>query len=340
MRIFSISLISGIFTVLSCNRDVESPEFLHMMENTTSGYLELTTYDGSNQVVHPDVLWDCETNQILLAITPYPDFQDFYENPSLYVSKDGMGWDGMKNPLVHAPTGGFNCDPDLFYDLHRKKKLIYVETIRNSHQTVKLIDVEGLPKLKIDTLLFNNFSESKSSREFILSPSLTTHEKKYWCYYVNLRKSAKKNNQVKLGVFEHLDNFDLSSFKEINLPLPDNYSPWHLDVFHTGKRFIMLLNGFYGGKVDQDGGSVTREYSIQVLSSTNGLDWKNHGDFIGKGNTQSEDICKNTDPYFHYVYRGTGFYSEKLNILNIWYSYVSTDNVWKLSLQKFYLSFD
>lgn len=81
--------------------------------------LALVTYDGSGQVVHPDVaVWPGNSTPLRLAITPYPGGDAAYENPSLFAGQDGRNWTvppGVRNPVEHA-SSGYLSDPDLVYD--------------------------------------------------------------------------------------------------------------------------------------------------------------------------------------------------------------------------------
>src|SRR5690348_15730970 len=62
--------------------------------------LAIDTYDGSGQLVHPDVLLDGD--RILLAATPYPYTNDRFENPCLYTG-DGTHFESVgKAPIVPA----------------------------------------------------------------------------------------------------------------------------------------------------------------------------------------------------------------------------------------------
>jgi AbrB family looped-hinge helix DNA binding protein len=85
--------------------------------------IELTTYDGSGQVVHPDVLANLGgSGGYWLAITPYPQGDAEHENPSFYQSGSGSGsgltWqvpEGLLNPVAKPAAGHFS-DPDLVHD--------------------------------------------------------------------------------------------------------------------------------------------------------------------------------------------------------------------------------
>ena len=52
-----------------------------------------------------------------MAMTPYPNAQNAYENPSIVVSDDGETWiepPGISNPIVPYPGAGYyNSDPCL-----------------------------------------------------------------------------------------------------------------------------------------------------------------------------------------------------------------------------------
>lgn len=125
-----LSLFTLLLLAFSCKKQKESDEYIQAIQAIENGVLNIVTYEASGQVVHPDILWDENKKQFWLAITPYPDYQDQFENPCLYYSLDGMHFSdsGINNPLAPAPAQGFNCDPDLFFDRDGGMRLIYVET--------------------------------------------------------------------------------------------------------------------------------------------------------------------------------------------------------------------
>ena len=69
------------------------------------------TYDGSGQVVHPDVVhvpggWN--GYEYWMGMTPYPNSNDDFENPSVLASNDNVTWvvpPGVTNPLAPEPLG-------------------------------------------------------------------------------------------------------------------------------------------------------------------------------------------------------------------------------------------
>ena len=80
--------------------------------------LAVDTYDGSNQVVHPDVALSSLSGADdvpRLIITPYPWGNASFENPSLYEGNGREVWftpATVTNPIV-KPTRGYLSDPDL-----------------------------------------------------------------------------------------------------------------------------------------------------------------------------------------------------------------------------------
>ena len=93
--------------------------------------LETPTYEHSGQTVHPSVI-DFKTEygidtwgqfRYWMALTPYPNFNSSFENPSLLVSTDGLNWNNppsFKNPIASKPLGNvggnYNSDPELVFD--------------------------------------------------------------------------------------------------------------------------------------------------------------------------------------------------------------------------------
>ena len=57
--------------------------------------LNIPTYDGSGQAVHPDVYYNANGwngYRYWMAMTPYPNGNAAYENPSIVVSNDNLNW--------------------------------------------------------------------------------------------------------------------------------------------------------------------------------------------------------------------------------------------------------
>lgn len=103
--------------------------------------LNLETSDGSGQAVHPDVVYIPEGFgqkkwTYWMVCTPYPNGDEHFENPEIFVSYDGISWsipNGARNPIVPSPriAGSHHSDPDfIFYD--NQLWMVYRQTIRGS----------------------------------------------------------------------------------------------------------------------------------------------------------------------------------------------------------------
>lgn len=106
----------------------------------------IPTYDGSDQATHPSVVrFDRPWNGFRwwMAMTPYPNNNDGFEDPSILASPDGRRWvmpAGVKNPLVPAPRPGHNCDVELVYVPEQDElRLYYVEADDIAQSWVKLL---------------------------------------------------------------------------------------------------------------------------------------------------------------------------------------------------------
>lgn len=81
--------------------------------------IDLITYVGNNQIVHPKVLYFPDGfggHRFWMAYTPYPWNWDIYENPSIAYSDDGYEWTNIDgNPLDDPQGVGINTDAHLVY---------------------------------------------------------------------------------------------------------------------------------------------------------------------------------------------------------------------------------
>ena len=97
------------------------------------------TYDGSGQVVHPDVVYvpgGWNGYEYWMGMTPYPNSNNSYENPSVLASNDNLTWvvpPGVINPLAPTPPG-HNDDVELLL-VGGQMILYYVETNNDGSST-------------------------------------------------------------------------------------------------------------------------------------------------------------------------------------------------------------
>jgi hypothetical protein len=133
------AIVASVKTKLEANALIVKAimDSLRATETVALHVVPITTYDGSGQSVHPDVIcfekpwsgWKC-----WMALTPYANTND--ENPSLYVSQDGEHWQpapGVNAPLIGSPAGGYNSDPEWVFDKGNScLSLVYREVVNDN----------------------------------------------------------------------------------------------------------------------------------------------------------------------------------------------------------------
>jgi hypothetical protein len=174
-------------------------------------------------VVHPDILWDEEKGKFWLGITPYPDYVDDFENPSLYYSNDGMHFqsNGIENPLSPEPLHGFNCDPDIFLECDRSLKMTYIETTPPL-QILHHLCISSDLQITNDTLWVFPLDTLKQKKSLILSPSIIREKDHYKIFFVELKKGTASPNEVQFAELGSLKNLHQNKFKDLKLPLPND----------------------------------------------------------------------------------------------------------------------
>lgn len=328
---FKISWITAFIAscfplFLSAQTDSALYNALQRLPNDT--VLHFKTFDGSGQLMHPDILFINDSGKIsfFLTGTPYPDYKDTFENPCIYKSSDGLNFyepvPGI-NPLVATPSYDHNDDPDIHYDPSTNEFTIYyLETMRpDSQNVVRLIGAPG--KLWNEKPVLHY--DLKCEKKFILSPSfLKINSKKNALFYVVKPADSTQKYHVEYILSKKNNGFKKSNYITPALNIPDSFHPWHLDVQTHNGRYYMLLDGFWGNEPVW-GEDNFNKYTLLLATSNDLRKWDvsplNIVDCYGVNDAE----CK-------YVYRSTSLISG--NIMVIWYSYVTKENVWKIGMKK------
>jgi hypothetical protein len=287
--------------------------------------VSIPTYDGSGQTVHPDIIYFPNQKygyHFYLAITPYYNGDDDYENPSLFVSNNGVyfkPFDSSTNPIVEFPGGSkYNNDPDVFYlEDSSKFYMFYQETNiteDNPYQHLNLLSssdgVEWDNQIVADEDFLDMFS---------LSPSFIEFDETYHLFYVDIRGGYYlrylESGEVDSWNFDAYKNVEFLNFD----PLIDR--PWHVDVFKgEDEYFYMLLSA-----LDQEKEGNENLTSLFLGRSKNLVQWE----FI------KEPIIKYDDLRLK-IYRSTGVIDGEN--LYIWYSYQTFLNDWFTNVKKVKMS--
>ncbi|NPA64254.1 MAG: hypothetical protein GXO16_04690 [Epsilonproteobacteria bacterium] len=293
--------------------------------------LEIPTYDGSNQLVHPDVI--VHNGLIYMAATPYPWGNVEYENPSFYVSSDGVNFiPAADNPLVDHPDGGFNADPDLVVDPATGEfRVYYVEMARDL--TDQYLAVLRSPN-GTDWVDHRKLTEFKATKgdPFVVSPAMVLAGGKYYMFHVEVDTDPTTHSPrlcrpdpythvIKVMTSSDGITWDKGSDTPVAIDLPAGFHPWHLDVVQGGGRYYMLLDGYRG--------SICDHHFLYLAVSDDLAHWR----FIPTPVVTPADAVM---PNIKILYRSTAVVDG--DDMWIYFSFYTTDNRWFVGLKHIRIS--
>lgn len=290
--------------------------------------LNIPTYDGSGQVVHPDVI--IKDHQFKMAITPYAYSDLDLENPSFYVSDDGINFQpppGLENPIIDHPNNGYNDDPDLIYNVRSNQYYIYYnETPYNSNthkrdrQYLSLLSSSDTIDWTDKRVLAFNFG---AKDPFVVSPAVIVSNGTYYLFHVEIDTAndhycgVSDPHQHTISVFTSPDglSWDKSNDTGIAINLPPNFNPWHLNVIQNGSKFYMLVNGYEG--------AFCNNHNLYMAVSDDLIHWN----FIQKPLIRASKELYNS----RIIYRSAGVING--DDLFIYFSFETYGRKWLLGLK-------
>jgi hypothetical protein len=310
MKDFAVLLLLFVCIKLFSNSDFEKIPNIRL--------LDIETYEGSGQIVHPDIVYlpmDNKQYKFYLAYTPYPNYNDKFENPCIGVSNDGINFiEPQKgiNPLVKEPLYDHNNDCDLYFNsIDDHFYLYYLETMRpDSENVVLLKSKDFITWSDPETIIRYNIKEEGN---FMLSPAVTKYKEDYFMFYTIQRDELV----VEYMKSESCNSWSKDNIFEAKLILPDFLKPWHVDVFKGDDNlYYMLLSCINRGDF--------KDQSLYLATSHNLEDWF----FL------EEPIIKNTPSFYNAksLYRSSGLVSNKS--IYIWFSFADNENKWHIGSMK------
>lgn len=228
-----------------------------------SSRLQVPTYDGSGQGVHPSVVYKPEGwngYRFWMAFTPFPSGQGAYENPSIVVSQDGLVWEepaGIVNPISGVPAAGNYADTDLL--IHQGTMYCFYVAANGADATAG----NGLlVRSSVDGVTWSAATAAIPTPvhyEDFLSPAIVIVPGGFEMFSVKNVQGAqivqRRTATNLLGPW--------SNPADVSLTIPGGLRPWHLDVLYEGGRYVMHLCDTVEGN---RGG--------WLASSYDGLNWK------------------------------------------------------------------
>ena len=324
----SYAILFVIATGCSSDRLVQPPEALQSVDVLPTDDLpslfgtlrtplpvELRTYDGSNEVVHPDLLelstpWHGRSHW--LAATPYPNSQSRYENPSLYVSESGRTWDaapGVVNPIAQT-SRGYLSDPDLVFNASRNELWLYYREVENE---VK----KGHARHVADNVLLTTSGDGvhwtpaiqvmRASRRFVVSPAIVRRSESAWSMW--MVDAGTRGCDARATRFVHRSSTDGIHWRpasRVDLVQP-GYIAWHIDV-----QYLPARRAYWALLAAYPRGASCMSTELFLATSADGTQWTTY---------PSPVLRRGAIPQFRRnVYRSTFAYDAATDSVTLWYT--------------------
>ena len=299
--------------------DFESTSLFGALKGAST-YQNIPTYvpssvDTTNQNVHPDIVYFANSwhgYKYWMVMTPYPNGNDAYENPSLVASNDGSSWiipAGLTNPLVQRPSCDHNDDPELIYNSVTDELWVYyLETRRAgictdntkpfyNHNYLKLIKSgDGINWTSPVTAIDWNLNTSP----LFFSPAVVLKDGVYRLW---MSTAIYPDSSSELHLWQSNDgiNWGTPQLTNSNIPI------WHLNVnYIPEKSEYWMISSDY-----------SRNGKFQFSKSVNGINWT----------TFTTPILYPSYIWNDGLYRATFLYDAINDLLKIWYS-ARSDQIW------------
>jgi Big-like domain-containing protein len=283
--------------------------------------LDVPTYDGSGQVVHPDYATSSASGfrfPAHLAITPYPFGNPGWENPSVFAGDGPLSWlleNGAPNPVA-TPGTGYLSDPDLVYVAEKPELWMYYRQVTGKNLIHLIRSQDGVHwSSPVEVVAAPNHE--------IISPTVVQRgPKDWWMWAVNGGAAGCAGAAASVEVRRSEDGQHWSPASAINLVQP-GFFPWHIDV-----EWIATRNEFWAVyNVKIPGGCATP--AVFLATSPDGVNWTSRSTPL---------LAKGSIPAFaDVVYRSTFSYDPVSDDIIFWYSGARYDGrayVWSAAVQR------
>lgn len=248
--------------------------FYGWAEGVTS-YLTTPTYDTSGQALHPSVVYRAagwNGKAYWMAMTPYPDMNDEYEDPSILCSTDGTTWTvpvGLTNPIdAGGASPNHNADPELYWDSTYTKLYCFWTYWNNGAGIYKVYRMDST-----DGSTWANKTEALTGTGYLfVSPAILYDGSVYRMYVVDITGSP---NVIKYRTAPTLNGTWSAPNTCTISGIPSGRDPWHLSVYKVGASYVMLLTTC---TIDVSGA----EARLGLATSTDGITWTFRGELMFK----------------------------------------------------------
>jgi hypothetical protein len=280
----------------------------------------IKTFDGSGQVVHPDVArvpraW--ALGRRYLAITPYPNGDAQRELPSIFVSGGAATWilpPDASNPVA-IPPQGYLSDPDVLFEPTTRELVLYYRSVTTENVIYRTTSQNGV---RWTTPL----PVVRAPNHALISPTVVRISATEWhMWSVNSGPGGCSAVTTDVEHRTSADGLNWSPPQGVTLGVPNLYG-WHIDVewIPDRKEYWALFNAKTAGDCATPG--------LYLATSADGVSW----------NTLPSPILqRGVIPEFKdVVYRSTLEYDGASDIVTLWYSGAAWTGswVWSAAVQR------
>ena len=267
--------------------------------------LRLATFDGSGQLVHPDVArvprgW--APARRFLAITPYPGGDVAHELPSIYESGDPAEWvvpEGVTNPIVR-PWKGYLSDPDLLFEPRRRELWMYFRHVSQRNAVFLTASSDGTHWSKPTGVV-------SAPNHQLVSPAVVRVTDGDWhMWSVNAGALGCKANSTTVEHRTSADGLHWSAPQTVDVSGPNALPPWHIDVVWVPE--VRQYWALYNEKPPQ----TCATPALRLSTSADGVTWTQHPTPVLRAGVTPE--------FNSIVYRSTLEYDARTDMVTLWYS--------------------
>ena len=206
-------------------------------------YLDTPTYCfgavGVDEALHPSVVYRAagwNGKKYWMAMTPYPDLDATWENPSILCSADGTTWTvpaGLTNPLDEVGGPDHNADPELFWDATYTKLYCFWNYWDNPNYTVFRME-------STDGATWTNKQAALTGAGYIfVTPAILHDGTNYRMYVVDITTNP---NGLKYRTCSTLDGTWSAPVTCTVNGIPALRDMWHMSVYkNLAGAYTMLL---------------------------------------------------------------------------------------------------
>jgi hypothetical protein len=280
----------------------------------------LDTPEGSGQTVHPDLVAmssDWHGAMAYLAITPYPNGNANYENPSIFASRDVTEWRppfGIHNPVA-SPSSGYLSDPDALYVPEQDELWVYFRAVGS-------MNVIRLTRSHDGTHFSAPVTVVAGANHTIVSPAIVRRSPTDWLMWSVNSNVGCTSATTFVELRRSTNGLTWSAPQQVVLTLPGLFV-WHIDV-----QWIPSLNQYWALFNAKVPGNCSTP-ALYLATSADGIAWHtNPSPVLARGVIQEfEDV----------VYRSSFAYDPGTDIISFWYSgarYDSPNYTWRSAFQR------